>query len=67
MKRIRILAACCLVSSLGCDTTPDDPLGHYTYVEPVRDLLPLFAAWDTSLRTEDASPERVALARHVSE
>jgi hypothetical protein len=49
MKLPRITAACGLVLALGCETTPDDPLGHYGYVEPVRDLLPLFAAWDTSL------------------
>lgn len=50
MKLPRIIAASGLVLALGCDeTTPDDPLGHYGYVEPVRDLMPLFAAWDSSL------------------
>jgi hypothetical protein len=49
MTRLRRLLPCCLALLLGCDTTPDDPLGHYAYTEPLRDLRPLFAAWDRHL------------------
>lgn len=67
MQLLRITAAAALVLSLGCDTTPDDPLGHYAYVQPVRDLLPLFAAWDRSLQLPETTPTRITLARRVSE
>jgi hypothetical protein len=49
MTPLRRLFPSCVALLLGCDdTTPDDPLGHYAYAEPVRELLPMFAAWDAS-------------------
>jgi hypothetical protein len=46
MKFLRILFASSLLAAAACDTTPDDPLGHYSYATPLHDLLPLFASWD---------------------
>ena len=50
-----------LALALGCDTTPDDPLGHYAYAPPLRDLLPMFAGWE---RDEAPRPVVTTSARH---
>lgn len=46
MQLLRILLVGGLAATAACETSPDDPLGHYAYADPVHELRPLFARWE---------------------